>query len=88
MEPVNPTLKQALEELNASLGPPILLGIYQVIETSPLGVVINIGRNVHITVHLGTFPHGTKAGDKVPLYTRLPLCLPSMTTNPTNTPKS
>ena len=47
------------------------LGEYPVVEVTPLAITIDIGRGVHIHIHPGDFPHSTKRGDKLPLYTEL-----------------
>lgn len=49
----------------------IFLGNFEVVEVNKLSIIISLGRGVHIHVHPGDFPHVTKAGDKLPLYTEL-----------------
>ena len=51
----------------------IYLGEFKVVQADPLGAItLNIGRNVHVTIHLGDFPHTVKTGDTLPLYTEVP----------------
>jgi len=58
----------------------VYLGRFKVIEVKPLGsITIDIGRNVTITVYVGDFPHLTKTGDIVPLFTELPYDIPQQT---------
>lgn len=56
----------------------LFLGDYLVEEVSSKGIAINIGNNVRINVHPLVFGGSTslKAGDKVPLYTEIPVCPP------------
>ena len=63
---------------------PIYLGDYVVENIAPTGsITINVGGNVRITIH-ARVRHQVKLGDKLPLYTRIPLCPPSLNTSPTN----
>jgi hypothetical protein len=54
----------------------LFLGEYPVEEISPKGVTFNIGGNVRITIHPILFGGKTslQRGDKVPLYTEIPIC--------------
>jgi hypothetical protein len=51
----------------------VYMGEFEVVQISNLGgITINIGKNVHITIHLGDFPHQIKTGDRLPLFTEVP----------------
>ena len=50
----------------------IWLGDFTVVETKLDGITINIGRNVHLTMHVGDFQHKIKVGDTLPLFTEIP----------------
>lgn len=54
----------------------IYLGEYEVVEVTPLLVRILLGKAVTISIHPGDFPHSTKLGDKLPLYTELTYAKP------------
>lgn len=49
----------------------IYLGEFEVVQVKFDGVTVNIGKNVHITLHVGDFKHTTKPGDKIPFFTEL-----------------
>ena len=49
----------------------IFLGDFEVVQVLLGGITINVGRNVHITIHVGDFPHNIKAGDRLPLFTEI-----------------
>ena len=49
----------------------ILLGNFEVVQVLLGGITINIGKNVHITIHVGDFPHDVKAGDRLTLFTEI-----------------
>lgn len=55
----------------------IFLGNFEVVEVSALAVVLELGRAVHVHVHTHGFPHSTKVGDKLPLYTELKRAKPA-----------
>jgi hypothetical protein len=60
MEPTQSTVK-------------VHMGDFTVVQVSNLGgITINIGKNVHITIHIGDFPHQIKTGDRLPLFTEVP----------------
>ena len=50
----------------------IYMGEFKVVQVKLDGITINIGRNVHVTIHLGDFPHTLKAGDSIPMFTEVP----------------
>jgi hypothetical protein len=56
----------------------LFLGDFVVEEVSSKGIAINIGHNVRINVHPMLFGGKTslQRGDKVPLYTEIPVCPP------------
>jgi hypothetical protein len=55
----------------------ILMGEFPVVEVKPYGAItINVGKNVHITIHVGDFQHSLNPGDKVPLFTEIPYANP------------
>ncbi len=57
----------------------LFLGDYPVEEVSANVIAVNIGNNVRILINplLMAGRPSLKAGDKVPLYTEIPLCPPS-----------
>lgn len=51
----------------------VLMGEFEVVQVDTFGgITINVGRKVHITIHVGDFPHMVKPGDKLPLFTEVP----------------
>ncbi len=50
----------------------VWMGNYPVVEVNGNAITINIGHNVHITLHCAT-PTMLVVGDKLPLFTRIPL---------------
>jgi len=50
----------------------LMLGNYPVISVEPGVVVIDLGRNVQITMHHADIPHTVKRGDLLPLYVEVP----------------
>ena len=50
----------------------VWMGNYPVVEVSGNAITINIGHNVHITLHCAT-PTKVAVGDMLPLFTRIPL---------------
>ena len=48
----------------------IFLGEFEVIEVGPGTLTLDLGKYVHITMHLG-IEHHIKAGDKLPLFTEV-----------------
>jgi hypothetical protein len=49
----------------------IILGDFRVVKVELDGITVNLGKQVHITIHVGDFPHTTKPGDMIPLFTEL-----------------
>lgn len=66
MEPIEGTIK-------------IYLGEFVVVDCKLDGITLNIGRNVHITIHVGDLPHKVKIGDKLPLFTEISYAYPRST---------
>lgn len=60
-----------MESVESALKQTIYLGDYEVIEITSLAISLHLGRGVRIHVHVADFPHATKLGDKLPLYTEL-----------------
>jgi hypothetical protein len=58
MEPTQGTLK-------------VYLGEFTVVQVKLGAITLNIGKQVHVTIHLGDLPHEIKAGDTLPLFTEL-----------------
>ena len=50
----------------------VWLGDFPVVECKLDGITLNIGRNVHLTMHVGDFPHKIKPGEMLPLFTEIP----------------
>jgi len=64
-----------MEPIKDSLKITLFLGEYLVEEVSPTQIAINIGNNVRIVVHpLSETKTSLKRGDKLPLFTEIPLC--------------
>lgn len=57
----------------------IYLGDYEVVQVKLDGITIDLGRYVHITMHVGDLPHSVKTGDKLPLYTEIQHAIPRPT---------
>lgn len=49
----------------------IYMGEFEVVQVKFDGITVNVGKKVHITLHLGDFKHTTKPGDKIPLFTEV-----------------
>jgi hypothetical protein len=47
------------------------LGNFPVVESKLGGITLNIGKNVHITIHSG-LPHSIPEGTLLPLFTEVP----------------
>lgn len=58
MEPINPSMK-------------VFVGDFEVVETSPSSLTINLGKHVFITIHLQGVTHTIKPGSTIPLYTEI-----------------
>lgn len=69
-----------MESVEKPLRQTIWLGDYEVVEVTALAVSISLGKAT-IHVHLGDFPHATKRGDKLPLYTELTRAAPNNQTS-------
>ena len=50
----------------------IFLGEFRVVDVHLDGISIDLGKQVHITIHVGDFPHRVKTGDLIPLFTEVP----------------
>jgi hypothetical protein len=50
----------------------VFIGAFLVIEVKNNAITINLGQNVHITMHCASAVR-VKVGDKLPLFTRIPL---------------
>jgi hypothetical protein len=57
----------------------IVLGDFRVVKVELGGITINLGKQVHITIHVGDFPHTTQPGDLITLFTELTYA-PTITT--------
>jgi hypothetical protein len=57
----------------------IYLGEFDVVQVKFDGISINIGKQIHITIHVGDFPHNVQVGDKIPLYTEISDAIPRPT---------
>jgi hypothetical protein len=57
----------------------IYMGVFPVVEVKLGAITINIGHQVHITIHLGDLPHNVKTGDRLPLFTEIGHAIPSQT---------
>jgi hypothetical protein len=57
----------------------VYLGEFIVVQTKLDGITIDLGRNIHITMHLGDFTHDIKPGDKLPLFTEIQHAIPERT---------
>lgn len=51
----------------------IFMAECRVVQVRGGDITINLGKNVHLTTHLGAFPHAVKEGDTLPLYTTVPV---------------
>ena len=54
----------------------ILMGEFRVVQVKLDGITIDLGRKVHITIHVGDFPHSIREGDVLPLFTEIPYAIP------------
>lgn len=52
----------------------VYLGEFPVVEVKGDGdiITVNVGRNVHITMHLRGYKSNVKAGQTLPLFTEIP----------------
>lgn len=51
----------------------VFLGEYEVVERGLKGTLaIALGNNVHIQMHMASFPYSCKPGDRLPLFTYVP----------------
>jgi hypothetical protein len=57
----------------------IYLGEFKVVQVKLDGITIDLGRNIHITMHLGDFTHDIHPGDKLPLFTEIQHAIPRPT---------
>jgi hypothetical protein len=60
------------EDTSKAITYDVWMGNYPVIDVSGNAITMNLGSNVHITLHCAT-PTMVKVGDKLPLFTRIPL---------------
>jgi hypothetical protein len=50
----------------------IWLGDYPIVDITKIGgIVIDLGKGVHITIHIGTLPHNLALGQTLPLFTEI-----------------
>jgi hypothetical protein len=50
----------------------IWLGDYPVVDITKIGgIVIDLGKGVHVTIHIGTLPHTLVIGQTLPLFTEI-----------------
>lgn len=54
----------------------IFLGDFEVVDVTEIYIKIHLTQGMVITVHPHNFPHATKVGDKLPLYTELTYAKP------------
>ena len=55
----------------------IWLGDYTIVDITKIGgIVIDLGKGVHVTIHIGALPHNLALGQTLPLFTEIPTCQP------------
>jgi hypothetical protein len=55
----------------------IWMGDYPVVDITKIGgIVIDLGKGVHVTIHIGSMPHNTAIGQTLPLFTEIETCQP------------
>lgn len=56
----------------------VYLGEYTVVDTRT-DITIDLGKGVSVHVHTGDYKYDVRVGDKIPLFTEIPLALPLQT---------